>query len=263
MAQSMIKDPQWPAKLKQAMRSSLLSMMDDSRHLSTQENLWLLMALVTMLENENYPPLALEQSGADFKSKNGLSAAWQRKALSEIDKLKLKLDANPVYYLVNARVLRDMENSEREDRGLRVERVVKNMTDTERIGTAEHPFALGDEILITYRMQSDKEHHYIALVDELPAAMETVNFNLAQVAEFFSLPKESANNSLHLDHSELRDRSANLYFNNMPKGSHTYSILARVTSKGRFSWPSTSVTPMYEPRFGALGASRWIFVGPN
>ncbi len=263
MAQSMIKDPHWSTKLQPVMRSSLLSMMDDSRHLSTQENLWLLMALVTMLENENYPPLALEQSGADFKSKNGLSAAWQRKALSEIDKLKLKLDANPVYYLVNARVLRDMENSEREDRGLRVERVVKNMTDKKRTGSADHPFALGDEILITYRMQSDKEHHYIALVDELPAAMETVNFNLAQVAEFFSLPKESENNSLHLDHSELRDRSANLYFNNMPKGSHTYSILARVTSKGRFSWPSTSVTPMYEPRFGALGASRWIFVGPN
>ena len=198
-----------------------------------------------------------------MKSNNGFSMAWKRRALSSIQGIELKMDTRPAYYLVDANVLRDMENSKREDRGIRVERVVKNMTDATRNGSAENPLMLGDEILITYRLQSDKNHHYIALVDELPAAMETINFNLAQVAEFFSLPKGSENNSLHLDHSELRDRSANLYFNNMPEGSHTYSILARVTSKGRFSWPATSVTPMYEPRFGALGASQWIFVSSD
>ena len=263
MAQSRINDPQWQHKLEPEMRSSLLAMMDDSRHLSTQENLWLLMALTTMLSNEDYHALAFEGSGADMKSNNGFSMAWKRRALSSIQGIELKMDTRPAYYLVDANVLRDMENSKREDRGIRVERVVKNMTDATRNGSAENPLMLGDEILITYRLQSDKNHHYIALVDELPAAMETINFNLAQVAEFFSLPKGSENNSLHLDHSELRDRSANLYFNNMPEGSHTYSILARVTSKGRFSWPATSVTPMYEPRFGALGASQWIFVSSD
>ena len=58
MAQSRINDPQWQHKLEPEMRSSLLAMMDDSRYLSTQENLWLLMALTTMLSNEDYHALA-------------------------------------------------------------------------------------------------------------------------------------------------------------------------------------------------------------
>ena len=243
------------------MRNALLDMMDDSLHLSTQENLWLLMALTTMLEGEDYQQLTFEGSGADLKSGNGFSMGWRHRALSEIGKIGVQMDAQPVYYLVDANVLRDMENSRREDRGLRVERVIKNMTAPARDGSAESPFRLGDEILVTYRLQSDKNHYYIALVDELPAGLETVNFNLAQVAEFYSLPKDAGDNGLHLDHSELRDRSANLYFNSLPEGSHTYSMLARVTSPGRFSWPATSVTPMYEPRFGALGGTRWIFAG--
>jgi uncharacterized protein YfaS (alpha-2-macroglobulin family) len=261
MAQSRIADPQWSRELEPKVRNALLDMMDDSLHLSTQENLWLLMALTTMLEGEDYQQLTFEGSGADLKSGNGFSMAWKHRALSEIGKIGVQMDAQPVYYLVDANVLRDMENSKREDRGLRVERVIKNMTSPARDGSAESPFMLGDEILVTYRLQSDKNHYYIALVDELPAGLETVNFNLAQVAEFYSLPKDAGDNDLHLDHSELRDRSANLYFNNMPEGSHTYSMLARVTSPGRFSWPATSVTPMYEPRFGALGGTRWIFVG--
>ena len=152
-----------------------------------------------------------------------------------------------------------MKNAKREDRGLRIERVLKNMTDPERTGSAEKPYRLGDEILITYRLQSDKTHHYLALVDELPAGLETVNFNLAQVAEFYKLPEEAERNSLYLDHSELRDRSANLYFNRLNEGAHTYSLLARVTSAGQFAWPATDLTPMYEPRFGALGAPSWVF----
>ncbi len=260
MAQSRIADPQWSRELEPRMRNALLDMMDDSFHLSTQENLWLLMALATMLEGEDYQQLTFEGSGADLKSGNGFSMGWRHRALSEIGKVGVQMDAQPVYYLVDANVLRDMENSRREDRGLRVERVLKNMTAPARDGSAESPFRLGDEILVTYRLQSDKNHYYIALVDELPAGLETVNFNLAQVAEFYSLPKDAGDNGLHLDHSELRDRSANLYFNSLPEGSHTYSMLARVTSQGRFSWPATSVTPMYEPRFGALGGARWMFV---
>ena len=74
--------------------------MDDSATLNT-ENLWLLMALVTMLENENYPPLALEHSGADFKSKTAYQPHGNEKH-SQKSTMK-QPDANPVYYLVNAK----------------------------------------------------------------------------------------------------------------------------------------------------------------
>jgi uncharacterized protein YfaS (alpha-2-macroglobulin family) len=234
-------------------------MLDDSRNLSTQENLWLLMAMAAMLDAESYKPLAAAGTGAELASENGLSIAWKRRALSAIGDIGMTVDREPTYYLVDATVLRDAENSKREDRGLRVERVVENLTEKTRLGTAGAPLRLGDELLVTYRIQSDRQHHYLALVDELPAGIETVNFNLAQVAQFYALPPNAEGNTLSLSHSELRDRSANLYFDRMPEGAHTYSLLARVTAAGQFTWPAADLTPMYEPRFGALGGSGTLY----
>ena len=141
-----------------------------------------------------------------------------------------------------------------------IERVVKNLTDAQRTGTADKPFKLGDEILITYRVLSKRHHYYAALTDELPAGLETVNFNLAQVAEFYELPKEIDRQTLYLSHSELRDQQANLYFNRVNAGNHTYSILARATSAGQFTWPSTQISPMYETKFSGLSAADELYV---
>jgi uncharacterized protein YfaS (alpha-2-macroglobulin family) len=163
-------------------------------------------------------------------------------------------NAEPAYYLVDAKVMRTGENMVREDRGIRIERVVHNLTDSDRLGTKDAPFKLGDEVLINYRMSVKHVQHFTALVDELPAALETLNPNLAQVAQFYELPKDFANSTLWLDHSELRDQAANLYFDKVQPGQHTYSILGRITSVGTFTWPSASITPMYETRFGGLSA---------
>ena len=179
---------------------------------------------------------------------------------TNINTIKLKNDNHPTYYLANASVLRNAENSKREDRGIRIERVIQNLTDSKRAGTPENPLMIGDEVLITYRLLSERDHFFVAVTDELAASLEVVNFNLAQVAAFYSLPQGTEKKGLYLDHSELRDSSARLYFNRLSKGENTYSLLARVSSAGQFSWPACTITPMYEPRFNGLGNKTTLFV---
>ena len=124
-----------------------------------------------------------------------------------------------------------------------------------RVGTSEAPFRLGDQILVTYRLFSPKLHHFVALEDELPAALETVNADIASIARTYSVPKEPEARQLSLSYAERRDRVTCLYFDRIEPGQATYSILARATCAGTFHWPATQVTPMYDSRFSGLAPS--------
>ena len=144
----------------------------------------------------------------------------------------------------------------RVDRGFRLERIVHDLTDATRKGDAAHPFHIGDQLLVTYRVFSENQQYFVALEDALPAAFETVNPDLAQVGKFFDLPPvDPADQLLDLSHSEMRDRSTLLYFNDMPPGPGVYSILVRVTAAGTFRWPQTQINPMYDSRFSGCSAS--------
>ena len=206
LAMSKIGDETWRQGDGEKARLRMLEMMDNSRSLSTQENLWMLIAFRAMHESQGFQPL--ENVAADMRSDNGVSVAWKTRSLRLINDFVVKLGSpKPVYYVADAQVVRKGEDMHREDLGFRIERVVKNLTDAKRTGAEGEPFKLGDEILITYRVLSKRRHYYAALTDELPAGLETVNFNLAQVAEFYELPEEADRQTLWLSHSELRDRA--------------------------------------------------------
>ncbi len=159
-------------------------------------------------------------------------------------------------YLMKAEYARDEVETDRVDRGFRIERVVRDLTDPKRRGDVEIPFKLGDQILITYRVNTRKLQNYVALEDALPAGLETVNPDLAMIGKFFEIPPQAAgDNLLSLSHSELRDRSTRLYFDTVEPGSGTYSVLARATAAGTFHWPATQIVPMYDSRFSGLSPS--------
>src|SRR5207247_10584949 len=106
------------------------------------------------------------------------------------------------------------------DRGFRIERVVKNLTDATRVGTPAAPLKLGDQLLITYRLNTRKLQNFVALEDSLPAGVEVVNPNLALVGKFYQLPPpDPQDRLLGLSYSEMRDRSALLYFDAVDTGS--------------------------------------------
>jgi len=226
---------------------------------STQENLWLILAFKSMLAGEKSPALAPAQPAPSMVSKNGLSAAWTSGtagipfgspfALSGVNKSALT-------FLMHADFSLPQLDVPRVDRGFRTERVVRDLTAPARVGTAAAPYHIGDQLLVTYRIFSEKQQYFVALEDSFPAAFETVNPNLAQVARFFELPAvDPSDQLLDLSHSEMRDSSTLLYFNNVPPGPGVYSILVRVTAAGTFRWPQTQVNPMYDSRFAGLSAS--------
>lgn len=226
--------------------------------LSTQEHFWKTLLLKEFVEIEKDATFDQDQiqPSPDYVSANLVSIAWKTQPLEHLRDLKLDLATGNAdrHYFIRAAMLRGGDVSLAEDRGFRLERVVTNLTDPKRVSTEETPYQIGDELLLEYRFHTRKHHYYVALSDELPAGIETANFNLPQIAQVYKLPGE-AQPTIALDHSELRDQSANLYFDHVPPGNHRYAILARVTAAGSFAWPSTQISPMYQPHVGGLTAS--------
>ncbi|MFL6537663.1 MAG: alpha-2-macroglobulin family protein, partial [Chthoniobacterales bacterium] len=196
---------------QQRIRRRMLELMDSSASLSTQENLWLLLAFRGLLAAENAPKLTAATAGATF-SKNERAAAWSDRNIAEPFVVN-GLNRAALSFLIRAEYSTDEQQTDRVDRGFRIERVLKNLSDGKRTGTAEAPFKIGDQLLVTYRVNTRKLQNYVALEDSLPAGLEVVNPNLAAVAKFFTLPPNDPHDRvLSLSHSELRDRSALLYF---------------------------------------------------
>jgi len=250
-----ISPPTWTKQKKQQARERMAKLMDAAGSLSTQENLWLLLAFKSVFGTETAPSLSNASQPPSLLSKNGRAAAWPDRKL-ENDTVIRGLNQGALTFLLQAEYSTNEVNTDRVDRGFRIERVVKNLTDSNRVGTSEAPFKLGDQLLITYRMNTRKLQNFVALEDALPAGLEVVNPNLALVAKFFQLPPpDSQDRLLGLSYSEMRDRSALLYFDTVDPGSGAYSVLARATAAGTFRWPATQVAPMYDSRFSGLSPS--------
>jgi alpha-2-macroglobulin len=244
----------WTPEKQKRVRDRLNILMSSSASLSTQENLWLLLAFKSMLGTEESALLNISDAQA-LLSRNGRSAAWLNCSLPDAT-LTASLPRQDLTYLLRAKYASESPQTERVDRGLQIERVVHDLTDSKRTGNAEAPFKLGDQILITYRVNCQKTQDYVALEDLLPAGLETVNPALAMIAKFFDIPPDNTGDrTLILSHSELRDRSTLLYFNELLAGPGQYSVLARATAAGAFRWPATQISPMYDSRFSGLSPS--------
>lgn len=255
---------------RQAIKKRIEEMLETSQSLSTQENFWLLLAFKTMHEE-------VQSNARDFQnasptpteiSKNKLSAAWNHQDIRKVSEFTPRLsgsaapgDGSSLAGLscwMDAQFRMesfDLEKDNRTDRGFRVERVVKNLTDPKRTGEASAPYKLGDELLITVRLISKNLHHYVVVEGELPACLETINPNIESVARSYSIPTVEGENQLALSYSELRDKVTCLYFNHIEPGVAVYSVLARVTSAGSFRWPATQAVPMYDARFSGVSAA--------
>jgi uncharacterized protein YfaS (alpha-2-macroglobulin family) len=252
---NVISPPSWTKQRKQQARDRMAKLMDAAGSLSTQENLWLLLAFKSMLGSEMAPALSSGIQPPGVLSKNNRAIAWLDHKLDSDLAIK-GLNQGALTFLLQAEYSTNEADTDRVDRGFRIERVVKNLTDPNRAGTSEAPFKLGDQLLITYRLNTRKLQNFVALEDALPAGLEVVNPNLALVAKFFQLPPpDPQDRMLGLSYSEMRDRSALLYFDTVDPGSGTYSILARATAAGMFRWPATQVAPMYDSRFSGLSPS--------
>jgi uncharacterized protein YfaS (alpha-2-macroglobulin family) len=234
----------------------LEELMHSAQALSTQENLWLLLAFDVMHRAQQYPSLKASGKAKGFAfSKNKASARGGGIPIGKAAAIENPPFKNAAAWLMRAEFRVEDVDVKRTDRGLRIERVLFNLTDQRRTGGPDAPLKLGDKILVTYRLFSRKLHHYVAIEDLLPAGLETINPDLAAIGRFYELPSEAEGSFMDLSHSELRDDSTRLYFNRVDPGETAYSVLARATGVGSFRWPQTQAAPMYDSRFSGLSES--------
>ena len=151
-------------------------------------------------------------------------------------------------FVLSARYRGNDKTTALESRGMRIERVVKNLTDPARNGTPEAPIKLGDQLLISYRFSSEKPQAFVAVEDLLPAGVEVVNPHLAMFGKYYA-PPDPGLPEADLSYSEMRDQQTTLYFDRLPAGSTSYAVLARATAAGTFPWPAAQIQPMYDSRF--------------
>ncbi|MFA7233127.1 MAG: alpha-2-macroglobulin family protein [Terrimicrobiaceae bacterium] len=238
-------------------RSRIGKLMESSSSLSTQENLWLLFTFQALLKVQ--PPVSIAKSvkpAPDSLAPNKSAAEWTGRLLTKAADLRitgLGSGAKGTFALNARRQLAENE-IQPVQKGMRIDRLVKNVTDPSRKGTAGAPFRLGDEILITYRFQSSKPQSFVALEDALPAAVEVLNPNLDLFGKAYSISGESGADIAVLSHSEMHDSRTDLYFDEVAAGLHSYTILARITSAGSFEWPAAQISPMYDSRIHARTA---------
>lgn len=240
-----------------ALRQRLDKLMESSASLSTQENLWLLVAFDALLEvsKKTAMPSGVRPHPA-FRSTNGTAVSWTGEDLAKLaDFTATGLPRGEGSFVLQAAYRTSERLPAAESQGMNLARVVKNLTDPKRTGSPNAPIKLGDELLISYRFSTDKPQSYLALEDSLPAGLEVLNPNLAMIGRLYTLPPEDGVQTAELSFSEMRDQQTNLYFDEVSKGLWSYAVLARATAVGRFIWPATQLTPMYDSRFHARTAA--------
>ncbi len=267
---AVVRPPEWKPTDAAAARVRLGKQLERAMLNSTQENLWTLFAYHAFRKVENAPRLRLArvQPMPGRVSPDGVAAEWTGIALGSpfrvpVAEIRPPPDA-ALSCLLTAeyRVGRAEEDARRDLGGMRLERVVRNLTDPKRTGhPGETPLRINDRLLITYRMQSPKPRAYVALADELPAGLETLNPDLPMFAPFYDLPATPAGQrDAELSSSELRDHVTLLYFDRLDPGVSVWSVLARVTTAGSFHWPATQAGPMYDPSVSGLAPSEQLAV---
>lgn len=237
-----------PDAVPESMKTQLESRLHDASNLSTQENLWLLMAFDAMIQKKTALRLGRLTPPPTIFSKNHSAAAWIGCDLSKLSELNIHSALKGGTFYIAAKRMLAPEEQAAVTRGLRIERIVKNLTDPARTGTADAPFRLGDQVLISFRFYCDQPQNYVAIEDALPAGLEILNPNLKMIGQFYQVPDEPGFPTAELSFSEMRERQTNLFFNELSAGPHSYAILARATAAGNFAWPSTQIAPMYDAR---------------
>lgn len=252
LARSEIASSSWTAEARAEKRRHFCELLASSPNFSTQENLWLLLAFRAFVRGEaagRIEPPHLDDARLQ-RSADGSAAGWYDLPLGELPKLLAQpLGENTAggSFLLRAAYQIDAPE-QRADRGFRLERIVRNLTDAKRDGSAAAPFALGDEVLVTFRVLTDRAHAYVALEESLPAAFETVDPEYLRLTLREKLADSAGENRATLSHWEKRDDRTLWYFDKVEAGTLAYGVVVRVTASGRFQWPGAVISPMYDHR---------------
>jgi uncharacterized protein YfaS (alpha-2-macroglobulin family) len=155
------------------------------------------------------------------------------------------------------------------DYGFTVERVYEGADDAKdvrRDADGTWRVRAGAKVRVKLTLAAPARRYHVALVDPLPAGLESLNPALAVTQ---SIPQEEALQTRSygwwwvrpwFEHQNLRDERAEAFTSLLWEGVYTYTYLARATTPGTFVVPPTKAEEMYHPETFGRGASDRLIV---
>jgi len=135
--------------------------------------------------------------------------------------------------------------------GISIEKKVESFKSSSIIGDT---YGIGSRYMVTLKVKTDQDRHFVVVDDPLPAGFEVVDLSLAtesrEEARQFSQEKNKNDYDRWwggFDHWENYDDRVLLFADYLTRGEHTYSYLIQATTPGEFFMPAAKVEEMYTP----------------
>jgi len=267
--------------------TGLLGHRKAGRWLNTQENTFALLALDRYFETyEKTAPdfVARVWLGADYagdhafkgRSTATYAVAIPMKDVAAHDKsaqnvLTIQRDgAGRLYYRVGMTYAPASLALAPADYGFVVERkyeAVDDPKDVTRAADGAWHIKAGARVRVRLTMVNENRRYHVALVDPLPAGLETMNPALATTGPIPNDPAEQKARGAYwwwygpwYEHQNLRDERVEAFASLLWEGVHTYSYVARATTPGSFVVPPPKAEEMYMPETFGRGASDRVVI---
>lgn len=264
----------------------LLDRRGSDRNGTTQENAWVLKAVGAWMQarEANRGEIGLQVSLADkkvgsthlqpralepwkvFVPQDELAAGAQVLALD-------KDGGGTLYYTVRYTYALQADAEVAKNAGFFVKRVAMDEAGHVQPGEVQR----GDNVIVTVLLLADRDRDDVAIVDQLPAGLEPVDFSLDTApravqdslqrvrdgllgAQLAALPgAEQQNRAVEeaWSHRELAGREVRWFANHLESGVHILSYVARAAVRGDFQGRGARAQAMYRPDvFGTSGPNR-------
>ncbi|MBX7223773.1 MAG: Ig-like domain-containing protein [Blastocatellia bacterium] len=154
------------------------------------------------------------------------------------------------------------------DAGFSVQRqyeAVDDPKDVTRMPDGTWQVKAGARVRVRLTMVAPTRRYHVALVDPLPAGLETLNPELAVTGSLPADPNPTnANNRwwwtwTWYQHQNFRDERTEAFTTLLWEGVHNYTYVTRATTPGNFVVPPAKAEEMYHPEtFGRSGSDRVV-----
>jgi hypothetical protein len=264
--------------------TGLLAHRTAGRWLNTQENTYALLALDRYFQTyENTAPnfvarvwLGNDHAGDHtFKGRTTETAAihiaMKDVATHDHSALTIQKDGpGRLYYRIGMMYAPASLKLEAADHGFVVERnyeAVDDPRDVTRAADGVWHIRAGARVRVRLTIVNENRRYHVALVDPLPAGLETMNPALATTGPIPQDPSEQQTRGAYwwwygpwYEHQNLRDERVEAFASLLWEGVHRYDYVARATTPGSFVVPPPKAEEMYMPETFGRGASDHVVI---
>src|SRR5262245_2618140 len=146
----------------------------------------------------------------------------------------------------------------------RVYEAIDNPNDVRRQEDGTWRIKAGARVRVRLTMVAPARRYHVALVDPLPAGLETLNPELAITEEIPEDPNDKKNKWpwtwQWFEHQNMRDERVEAFTSLLWEGVYNYSYVARATTPGVFVVPPSKAEEMYHPETFGRGATDRVVV---